>query len=118
MFDSTRVLDIVNAHYRTLQDLQRVHRELDRRFASLEDATLGLILSAASGDPHAVDGEVRRLCGPGLADIQESGRDGDKHRDDRKDQDEKDCPHHCYPNYLQPKAIANAAMPREVASVH
>ena len=51
MFDSTRVLDIVNAHYRTLQDLQRVHRELDRRFASLEDATLALILSAASGEP-------------------------------------------------------------------
>ena len=51
MFDSTRVFDIVNAHYRTLQDLQRVHRELDRRFASLEDATLALILSAASGEP-------------------------------------------------------------------
>ena len=51
MFHSTRVLDIVNAHYRTLQDLQRVHRELDRRFASLEDATLALILSAASGEP-------------------------------------------------------------------
>ena len=51
MFDSTRVLDIVNAHYRTLQDLQRVHRELDRRFAGLEDATLALILSAASGEP-------------------------------------------------------------------
>jgi MoxR-like ATPase len=51
VFDSTRVLDIVNAHYRTLQDLQRVHRELDRRFASLEDATLALILSAASGEP-------------------------------------------------------------------
>ena len=51
MFDSTRVLEIVNAHYRTLQDLQRVHRELDRRFAGLEDATLGLILSAASGEP-------------------------------------------------------------------
>ena len=51
MFDSTRVLDIVNAHYRTLQDLQRVHRELDRRFAGLEDATLALVLSAASGEP-------------------------------------------------------------------
>ena len=51
MFDSTRVLEIVNAHYRTLQDLQRVHRELDRRFSGLEDATLGLILSAASGEP-------------------------------------------------------------------
>ena len=51
MFNSTRVLDIVNAHYRTLQDLQRVHRELDRRFAGLEDATLALILSAASGEP-------------------------------------------------------------------
>ena len=51
MFDSTRVLDIVNAHYRTLQDLQRVHRELDRRFASMEEATLALILSAASGEP-------------------------------------------------------------------
>ena len=51
MFDSTRVLEIVNAHYRTLQDLQRVHRELDRRFAGLEDATRALILSAASGEP-------------------------------------------------------------------
>ena len=51
MFDSTRVLEIVNAHYRTLQDLQRVHRELDRRFAGLEEATLALILSAASGEP-------------------------------------------------------------------
>ena len=51
MFDSTRVLDIVNTHYRTLQDLQRVHRELDRRFAGLEDATLAVILSAASGEP-------------------------------------------------------------------
>ena len=51
MFHSTRVLEIVNAHYRTLQDLQRVHRELDRRFAGLEDATLALILSAASGEP-------------------------------------------------------------------
>ena len=51
MFDSTRVLEIVNAHYRTLQDLQRVHRELDRRFAGLEDATLALVLSAASGEP-------------------------------------------------------------------
>jgi len=51
VFDSTRVLDIVNAHYRTLQDLQRVHRELDGRFASMEDATLALILSAASGEP-------------------------------------------------------------------
>jgi MoxR-like ATPase len=51
VFDSTRVLDIVNAHYRTLQDLQRVHRELDRRFAGLEDATLALVLSAASGEP-------------------------------------------------------------------
>jgi MoxR-like ATPase len=51
VFDSTRVLEIVNAHYRTLQDLQRVHRELDRRFAGLEDATLALVLSAASGEP-------------------------------------------------------------------
>ena len=51
MFDSIRVRDIVNAHYRTLQDLQRVHRELDRRFAGLEDATLALVLSAASGEP-------------------------------------------------------------------
>lgn len=51
MFDSTRVLEIVNAHYRTLQDLQRVHRELDRRFAGLEEATLALMLSAASGEP-------------------------------------------------------------------
>jgi MoxR-like ATPase len=51
VFDPTRVLEIVNAHYRTLQDLQRVHRELDRRFAGLEDATLALILSAASGEP-------------------------------------------------------------------
>jgi MoxR-like ATPase len=51
VFDSTRVLDIVNAHYRTLQDLQRVHRELDRRFAAMEEATLALILSAASGEP-------------------------------------------------------------------
>jgi MoxR-like ATPase len=51
VFDSTRVLEIVNAHYRTLQDLQRVHHELDRRFAGLEDATLALILSAASGEP-------------------------------------------------------------------
>jgi MoxR-like ATPase len=51
VFDSARVLEIVNAHYRTLQDLQRVHRELDRRFAGLEDATLALVLSAASGEP-------------------------------------------------------------------
>ncbi|HET9370725.1 MAG TPA: AAA family ATPase [Vicinamibacterales bacterium] len=51
MFEPTRVLDIVNAHYRTLQELQRVHRELDRRFAGLEDATLALVLSAASGEP-------------------------------------------------------------------
>jgi hypothetical protein len=51
VFDSTRVLEIVNAHYRTLQDLQRVHRALDRRFAGLEDASLALILSAASGEP-------------------------------------------------------------------
>src|SRR5215510_3790108 len=51
VFDSTRVLEIVNAHYRTLQDLQRVHRELDRRFAGLDDATLALVLSAASGEP-------------------------------------------------------------------
>jgi MoxR-like ATPase len=51
VFDSTRVLEIVNAHYRTLQDLERVHRELDRRFAGLEDATLALVLSAASGEP-------------------------------------------------------------------
>jgi MoxR-like ATPase len=51
VFDSTRVLEIVNAHYRTLQDLQRVHRELDRRFAGLEDATHALVLAAASGEP-------------------------------------------------------------------
>jgi MoxR-like ATPase len=51
VFDSTRVLEIVNAHYQTLQDLQRVHRELDRRFAGLEDATLAIVLSAASGEP-------------------------------------------------------------------
>ena len=51
MFDSTRVREIVDAHYRTLQDLERVHRELDRRFAGLEDATLALVLSAASGEP-------------------------------------------------------------------
>jgi MoxR-like ATPase len=51
VFEPTRVLDIVNAHYRTLQELQRVHRELDRRFAGLEDATLALVLSAASGEP-------------------------------------------------------------------
>jgi hypothetical protein len=51
VFDSTRVIEIVNAHYRTLQDLQRVHHELDRRFAGLEDATLALILAAASGEP-------------------------------------------------------------------
>jgi MoxR-like ATPase len=51
VFDSTRVLEIVNAHYRTLQDLQRVHRELDRRFAGLEEATHALILAAASGEP-------------------------------------------------------------------
>jgi len=51
VFDSVRVHEIVNAHYRTLQDLQRVHRELDRRFAGLEDATLAVILSAASGEP-------------------------------------------------------------------
>ena len=51
MFDSTRVLEIVNAHYRTLQDLQRVHRELDRRFAGLEEATHALVLAVASGEP-------------------------------------------------------------------
>ena len=51
MFDPDSILEIVNAHYRTLQELQRVHRELDRRFAGLEDATLAVILSAASGEP-------------------------------------------------------------------
>jgi MoxR-like ATPase len=51
VFDPTRIREIVSAHYRPLQDLQRVHRELDRRFAGLEDATLALILSAASGEP-------------------------------------------------------------------
>ena len=51
MFDPARILEIVNAHYRTLQELQRVHRELDRRFAGLEEATLAVILSAASGEP-------------------------------------------------------------------
>jgi Mg-chelatase subunit ChlI len=51
VFDPTRVRDIVNAHYRTLQDLQRVHHDLDRRFAGLEEATQALVLSAASGEP-------------------------------------------------------------------
>ena len=51
MFDPSRILDIVNGHYRTLQELQRVHRELDRRFAGLEEATLAVVLSAASGEP-------------------------------------------------------------------
>ena len=51
MFDPARILEIVNAHYRTLQELQRVHRELDRRFAGLEEATLAVVLSAASGEP-------------------------------------------------------------------
>ena len=51
MFDPDRIRDIVNAHYRTLQELQRVHHELDRRFAGLEEATLAVILSAASGEP-------------------------------------------------------------------
>lgn len=51
MFDPVRIRDIVDAHYHTLQDLQRVHHELDRRFAGLEEATLALILSAASGEP-------------------------------------------------------------------
>ena len=51
MFDPARILEIVNRHYRTLQELQRVHRELDRRFAGLEEATLAVILSAASGEP-------------------------------------------------------------------
>jgi len=51
VFDPARVLEIVNVHYRTLQELQRVHRELDRRFAGLEEATLAVILSAASGEP-------------------------------------------------------------------
>jgi len=51
VFDPARILEIVNAHYRTLQELQRVHRELDRRFAGLEEATLAVILSAASGEP-------------------------------------------------------------------
>ena len=51
MFDSTRVREIADAHYRTLQDLQRVHHELDRRFAGLEEATLALVLAAASGEP-------------------------------------------------------------------
>jgi MoxR-like ATPase len=51
VFDPGKVLEIVNTHYQTLQDLQRVQRELDQRFAGLEDATLALILSAASGEP-------------------------------------------------------------------
>ena len=51
MFDPARIREIVDAHYRTLQELQRVHRELDRRFAGLEEATLAVILSAASGEP-------------------------------------------------------------------
>ena len=51
MFESNRVREIVDAHYRTLQDLQRVQRELDQRFAGLEDAIQALILSAASGEP-------------------------------------------------------------------
>jgi hypothetical protein len=51
VFDPARILEIVNTHYRTLQELQRVHRELDRRFAGLEEATLAVILSAASGEP-------------------------------------------------------------------
>jgi hypothetical protein len=51
VFDPSKVLEIVNTHYQTLQDLQRVQRELDHRFAGLEDATLALILSAASGEP-------------------------------------------------------------------
>jgi MoxR-like ATPase len=51
VFESSRVLEIVNAHYRTLQDLHRVQRELDRRFAGLEDAIQALVLSAASGEP-------------------------------------------------------------------
>lgn len=51
MFEPARIHDIVNAHYRTLQELQRVHRELDRRFSGLEEATLAVILSAASGEP-------------------------------------------------------------------
>ena len=51
MFDPVRLLEIVNAHYSTLQELQRVHRELDRRFAGLEEATLAVVLSAASGEP-------------------------------------------------------------------
>lgn len=51
MFDPARIREIVNAHYRTLQELQRVHHELDRRFAGLDEATLALILSAASGEP-------------------------------------------------------------------
>jgi MoxR-like ATPase len=51
VFEPSRVLEIVNAHYRTLQDLQRVQRELDQRFAGLEDAIQALVLSAASGEP-------------------------------------------------------------------
>jgi MoxR-like ATPase len=51
VFDPDRIRDIVNAHYRTLQELQRVHHELDRRFAGLEEATLAVILSATSGEP-------------------------------------------------------------------
>ena len=33
-----------------------MHRELDRRFAGLEDATRALILSAASGEPLLIVG--------------------------------------------------------------
>jgi hypothetical protein len=51
VFDSRKVLEIVNTHYRTLQDLQRVQRELDQRFAGLEEAIQALVLSAASGEP-------------------------------------------------------------------
>ena len=83
MFDSTRVLEIVNAHYRTLQDLQRVHRELDRRFAGLEDATLALILSAASGEPLLLigpPGTAKSMLIKTFCDLVGVSRDGSSSR--------------------------------------
>jgi len=83
VFDSTRVLEIVNAHYRTLQDLQRVHRELDRRFAGLEDATLALILSAASGEPLLLigpPGTAKSMLIKTFCDLVGVSRDGSSSR--------------------------------------
>jgi len=51
VFESSKVLEIANGHYRTLQDLARVERELVHRFDGLEPAILALVLSAASGEP-------------------------------------------------------------------